>query len=128
MLPWESLLNQCRVNQCRGWRCAIALLAGVLAAATPFGDIVHAAQKKAGILHDKTKALLKSGYVELSGDDAVSFLIGNSVTIKKTDVPRRFQASEFDRYFYFIDGHTAYQCVANDCSTAFWKVDGKEIC
>jgi hypothetical protein len=102
---------------------------GVLAVATlSVGDNVYAAQKKAGVLQDKTEALLKSGYVELSGDDAVSFLVGNSVLIKKTDAPKGLSADESDQHYYFSDRHTAYECVANDCWTQFWKVDGKEIC
>jgi hypothetical protein len=124
MLPWIGLLRRSY-----GWSCAITILTGVLAVATLcVGDNVHAAQKKAGILQDQTEALLKRGYVELSGDDAVSFLVGNSVEIKKTDAPMGFPAGDTDYRYYFGDRHTAYECVANNCWTTFWKVDGKEIC
>jgi hypothetical protein len=124
MLPWNGLLDRSY-----GWSCAITILTGVLAVVTlSVGDNVYAAQKKAGILQDKTEALLKSGYVELSGDDAVSFLVGNSVLIKKTDAPKGLSADESDQHYYFSGRHTAYECVANDCWTQFWKVDGKEIC
>ena len=76
---------------------------------------------------DKTDALLKRGYIELSGEDAVSFLVGNSVVIKKTDTPKGVRDG-LDRRYYFSDRHTAYECVTNDCWTQSWKVDGKEIC
>ncbi len=124
MSPWNG-----RLDRSYGLNCAITILPGVLAVATLcVGDSVHAAQKKAGILPDKTEALLKSGYVELSGDDAVSFLVGNSVVIKKTDAPKGFPAGDTDYRYYFSDRHTAYECVANDCWTQSWKVDGKDIC
>jgi hypothetical protein len=114
----------------RGWDCAIAIMTGVLAVVTlSVGANVHAAQKKTGTFQDKTEALLKSGYVELSGDDAVRFLIGNSVVMKKTDAqPKEFPKPEYDRRYYFSDAHAAYQCAGNDCSLQSWKVDGNEIC
>ena len=92
------------------------------------GDNVFAAQKKTGTFQDKTEALRKSGYVELSGDDAVRFLIGNSVVIKPTDAPKGFPTPENEQRYYFSDARTAYECAGNDCSTQSLKVDGNEIC
>jgi hypothetical protein len=123
-------------------RCAITTAAGALFAVTlSIGDNVQAAQKpkaaifqkaatfqKAALFQDKTAALLKRGYVELSGEDAASFLVGNSVVIKKTDTPKGLPAYANDVRYYFNDRSTAYECAANDCWTTFWKVDGDEIC
>lgn len=111
-------------------RHAITVVAGVLCAALlSFGDDADAAQRqKAALFQDKTAALLKLGYVELSGDDAVNFLVGNTVVIKKTDTPKGIQAVDFDSRYYLSDRKTAYVCSANDCSTQLWKVDGREIC
>jgi hypothetical protein len=112
------------------WRYAVAIVAGVTSAATlGVGDSLHAQQKqKAALFQDKTEALVKRGYVELSGDDAVNFLVGNSVVIKKTDTPKGVAAVDFDSRYYLADRQTAYVCVANSCSTQSWKVDGREIC
>ncbi len=113
-----------------GWRHAITILAGVLWVLTlSVGPSVHAAQKpKAALFQDKTPTLLKRGYVELSGDDAASFLIGNSVVIKKTDAPKGVAEDDNDERYYFSDRNTAYECVVNDCWTKSWKIDGKDIC
>jgi hypothetical protein len=103
----------------RGWSYAITILTGVLAVVTlSAGDNVFAAQKETGTFQDKTEALRKSGYVELSGDDAVRFLIGNSVVIKPTDAPKGFPTPEYDRRYYFSDARTAYECAGNDCSSS----------
>src|ERR1700676_5434184 len=109
MIAWTCLLDRGACS--RGY--AITIVVGVLSAATlSIGENVYAAQKeKAKILQDKTEVLLNSGYVELSGDDAVSFLVGNSVVIKKTDAPKGFAAGESDQHYYFSDRHTAYECV-----------------
>ena len=124
MLPWNGLLDRSY-----GWSYAITILTRLLAVATlSVGDNAYAAQKKAGILQDKTEALLKGGYIALSGDDAVGFLVGNSVLIKKTDAPKGFPAGDNDQRYYFSDRHRAYQCVGDDCWTESWKVEGKEIC
>jgi hypothetical protein len=104
-------------------------MAGVLAIVTlSAGANVYAAQKKAGIFQDKIEALRKRGYVELSGDDAVRFLVGNSVVIRKIDAPKDFPTPENERRYYFSGAHTAYECTGNDCWTQSWKVDGNEIC
>jgi hypothetical protein len=44
--------------------------------------------------------LLKRGFIELSGDDAVNFMVGNSVVIKKTDMPKGISAIDFDSRYY----------------------------
>ena len=124
MLPWNGLRNRGS-----GWNCAFTILmSGLALAMLSVGDNGHAAQKRAGIQEDKTEALLKSGYVALAGDDAVSFLVGNSVVIKKADTPRRLRTQDYDRRYYFSDGRTVYECFADDCSTQSWKVDGQVIC
>jgi hypothetical protein len=113
------------------WRCAITVAGALLAATFSVEGAVHAAQtQKAAILQDQTEVLPKSGYVELSGDDAVSFLVGNTVVLKKTDAPKGFAADERDIRYYFSDRHTVYECIAaaHDCSTQLWRVDGNEIC
>ncbi len=111
-------------------RYAVTVMAVALCAATlSFGEHADAAQKqKAALFQDKTAALLKRGYVELSGDDAVNFLVGNTVVVKKTDTPKGIEAVDFDSRYYLSDRQKAYVCVANGCSTRSWKVDGSEIC
>ncbi|TYL87947.1 hypothetical protein [Bradyrhizobium cytisi] len=124
MLRWNGFLDRSY-----GWSSAITILTGVLAHGTlSVGDNAYAAQKKVALFQHKTEALLKRGYVKLSGEDAVEFLVGNSVVIKKTDKPKGFPANDFDHRYYFTDRHTAYECVANDCWTQPWKVDREEIC
>jgi hypothetical protein len=112
------------------WCYAITMMAGVLCAAMPsFRENAYAAQKqRAALFQDKTEALLKRGYVELSGEDAVNFLVGNTIVIKKTDTPKGVAAVDFDSRYYLVDRNAAYVCVANNCSTQSWKVDGWEIC
>ncbi len=107
------------------WPCAIAML---IVATLLVHDNVYAAQQKKAGAQDRTEALLKSGYVELSGDDAVRFLLGNSVVIKKADTPKGFEQPFNDETYYFSDPHTAYLCINDDCSTHSWKVHGNEIC
>jgi hypothetical protein len=126
MCARTSVLNRGAYTCCY----ASTIIAGVLfAAMLSFGGNAYAAQKqKAALFQDKTEALLKRGFIELSGDDAVNFLVGNSVVIKKTDTPKGISAVDFDSRYYLSDRHTAYVCVANDCSTQTWKVDGREIC
>jgi hypothetical protein len=103
--------------------------AGVLGIAIPsIGARAYAEQKKVVLFRDKAKELLKRGYVELSGEDATDFLVGNSVLIKKTNLPWHLRTSAIDHRYYFSDRHTAYQCVADDCWTDYWKVDGTMIC
>src|SRR5690242_490139 len=106
--------------------CAIAVCAATLA----FGGNADPAQrqKAAPLFQDKSKALLKRGYVELSGEDAVKFLVGNTVLVMKADTPKGIDGIDFDSRYYLSDQHTAYVCVANGCSTQSWKVDGREIC
>lgn len=110
------------------WCYSITIMAAVLCAAIlSFGETAYPAQKqKATLFQDKTQGLLKRGYVELSGDDAVNFLVGNTIVIKKTDTPKAWD--ELDSRYFLSDRHTAYDCSGIDCSTQPWKVDGRMIC
>jgi hypothetical protein len=94
----------------------------------PEAKAYSAQRQKAALFRDKTEALLKQGYVELSGEDAVNFLVGNTILIKKTDTPKGIATAATDRGYYIADRHTTYECSGNDCSTQSWKVDGQEIC
>lgn len=124
MNDWAGVLKR----GAQSWGYAITIAAGVLGVAS-VGASVHAVQKKkATLFQDKTEELLKRGYVELSGDDATNFLVGNSVLIKKTDLPLHLRTYDNDDRYYFSDPHTAYQCVASGCWTDYWKVDGPVIC
>jgi hypothetical protein len=87
-----------------------------------------AAQAQSAAVKDKTEALLKRGYVELSGEDAVRFLVGNSIFVRKTDTPKGFETPFNDEAYYFSDAHTAYDCRERECATDNWKVQGSEIC
>ncbi|MGJ5208204.1 hypothetical protein [Bradyrhizobium sp. HKCCYLR20261] len=126
MMAWTGSLKRA----CRRLGFAIAMTAGVLGTACPpVGASAHAQQrKKVPHLPDRTKDLLKRGYVALSGDDAINFLIGNSVLIRKSDSAPYLRSSVSDMSFYFKDRHTAYQCVGSDCWISHWTVDGPMIC
>jgi hypothetical protein len=106
-----------------------AMVAALLAAMTlSLGDRACAAPRQSAVVKDKTGALLKKGYVELSGDDAVRFLVGNSVVIRKADTPKGYEEPFSDEAYYFSDARTAYDCRAEHCATGNWKVQGNEIC
>jgi hypothetical protein len=106
-----------------------ALVAALLGVTTlSLQDRACAAQRQNTVVKDKTEVLLKKGYVELSGDDAVHFLVGNSVVIRKADTPKSFDEPFSDEAYYFSDAGTAYDCRAEDCAMADWKVQGNEIC
>jgi hypothetical protein len=106
-----------------------AMLAVLLAAMIlSLQDGACAAQRHNAAIKDETGALLKKGYVELSGDDAVRFLVGNSVVIRKADTPKGYEEPFTDEAYYFSDPRTAYDCRTGDCATKNWKVQGSEIC
>jgi hypothetical protein len=118
--------NASRGNASR--RYAFALAAAVSAAIilSPPGA---GAEERLNISVIKgTAALRKQGYVELSGDEAVRFLIGNSVLVKKADTPKGYERPAVDVAYYFSGAHTLYDCGTWGCATADWKVQGNKVC
>ncbi|WP_426409886.1 hypothetical protein [Bradyrhizobium ganzhouense] len=83
---------------------------------------------------NKSAELKKAGYVELSSDDAVRFLVGNSVLVKKSspvggqeDILRIGRAETY----YFLNDHTMYDChmwKALECYVEPWHLEDNEIC
>jgi len=84
---------------------------------------------------NRSAELKKAGYVELSGDDAVRFLVGNSMLMKKSS-PGDGQKDGMgtgSRIYYFLNDHTMYDCGAAEekesgCFVEAWHLKDNEIC
>jgi hypothetical protein len=79
---------------------------------------------------DKGQDFLRLGYIELSGNEAVRFLIGNTVVIRKADAPKWLRNLEEDKKYYFRDADNVIEChpVATACFTFPWGIGGNKIC
>jgi hypothetical protein len=81
----------------------------------------------------KGAELKRAGYVELSGPDAVRFLIGNSVLVQNSG-PIGDEKNEPEtnvEIYYFLSDHTMYECgVAkeSDCFFQRWGLKDGQIC
>jgi hypothetical protein len=82
---------------------------------------------------NKSAELKRAGYVELSGPDAVRFLIGNSVLVQKSGpIDGEKNGPEiYAKIYYFLSDHTRYECgVAKEsnCYVQPWGLKGDQIC
>jgi hypothetical protein len=91
-----------------------------------------AAESAAPISVDQKSRLKEAGYSELSGPDAVRFLVGNSVLIRKVDDSGTdYKQAEYNRIYYFLDDQTIYDCgmaPEADCLVGSWSVKDDKIC
>ncbi|OKO68788.1 hypothetical protein AC629_41865 [Bradyrhizobium sp. NAS80.1] len=80
---------------------------------------------------DKIKELKKAGYVELSGAQAVDFLVGNSA-VKHDDRLRKGQTgAKRPQINYYPNNRVWYRCGGSfgpGCSVQSWDVENAEIC
>lgn len=82
---------------------------------------------------NKNAELKRAGYTELTGRDAVHFLVGNSVLVQKSGpIDSEKNGVEIDeKIYYFLNDHTMYECgVAkeSDCSVRSWGLEDNQIC
>jgi hypothetical protein len=79
---------------------------------------------------DRDQEFLNLGYTELSGDEAVRFLIGNTVVIRKADAPKWLRDLEDDKKYYLRDDHNVIECQPFDtgCLTFPWGLEADKIC
>jgi hypothetical protein len=105
-----------------------ALLASIVT--PPISDVCAAQLTKSRLgSRDREQDFLKLGYTELSGEEAVRFLIGNTVVVRKADAPK-WLLSEEDQRYYFRDAQSVIVChpVDTSCFTFTWGVKGNKIC
>jgi hypothetical protein len=82
---------------------------------------------------NKSAELKKAGYIELSGQDAVRFLVGNSVLVQKSG-PIDSEKNEVEtqpKIYYFLNDHTLYQCEVakeSECFVRSWGLEQGRIC
>jgi hypothetical protein len=78
---------------------------------------------------DKTPGLVKQGYVEVSGADAVTFLVGNSILMRSKDWPPIYQqTADDDHDLYFLDSGFVYDCRNENCSLEHWTLVDEKLC
>jgi hypothetical protein len=82
---------------------------------------------------DKSPALKKAGYIELSGADAAHFLVGNSVLVQNSG-PLDSEKGGVEiraKIYYFLNDHSMYECGVGkeaDCFVQPWGFQGNQIC
>jgi hypothetical protein len=82
---------------------------------------------------NKSAAFKKVGYVELSGEDAVRFLVGNSVLVQKSGpIDGEKDGIETQaKVYYFLNAHSMYECGVTkepDCYVQSWGLNENRIC
>lgn len=82
---------------------------------------------------NKSAELKKAGYAELSGTDAVHFLVGNSILVQKSgpiDSEKNGVEVE-EKIYYFLNDHTMYECglaKESDCTIRSWGLENTQVC
>lgn len=130
--------NECHLEllirsaEVRGWFtmaaffCCRALLV-VLASTT-----ICAAANHRQSSWNRSAELKNVGYVELFGADAIHFLVGNSVLVKKSSpLAEKDGIQIYPKIYYFLNDHTMYECgVAKepDCTVRLWGLEGNQVC
>lgn len=77
--------------------------------------------------------LRRAGYVELVGEEAVRFLVGNSVLVQKSGSSddEKDGAETYPKIYYFLNDHTIYECGTakeSDCFVHSWGLQDNQIC
>jgi hypothetical protein len=105
------------------------LLAGLI---TPASSDVLATQTTKPSLgrRYKEQKFLRLGYTELSGNEAVHFLTGNTIVVRKADAPKWLRNLEDNNKYYFRDADNVIECqpVDTGCLTFSWGLEGNKIC
>lgn len=96
----------------------------------PISEVCAAQPAKSRVRrYDREQEFLKRGYTELSGEEAVRFLIGNTIVIRKIDAPK-WMLTEEDQRYYLRDARNVIIChpVDTSCFTFSWGMTGNMIC
>ncbi len=82
---------------------------------------------------NKSAELKKARYAELTGQDAVRFLVGNSVLVQKSG-PMGGEKDGVEveaKTYYFRNDHTLYECGVtreSDCYVRSWGLEQGKVC
>ena len=78
----------------------------------------------------RSAQFLRLGYKELSGNETLRFVTGNTIVFQNADAPKWLRSLEDNKEYYFRDADNVIECqpVDTGCVTFRWGLKDNKIC